>query len=191
MPPLASWNGQLPTDVMLDSGVIYIDSSGVWSAQDGGIKFDPGREMRQIPFDGQRAQIVGLDRNTGFKPVLSGNIIEIPSATLLQLEPGSATGSITGSPSGLTSQVVPKQAGVLYAAGDYLTNVKCIWMRGDGTYVQIRFPKCIVNKWDLTSSDKTEAKAAVELEARLDMTVSGAHVYDPVYVVEYFTVAPT
>lgn len=187
--PLASWNGNLPSDVMLDSGVLYIGST-IFAAQDGGLKFDPGKELRAVPFDGQHSEVKGLDRTTAYMAKISGNIIQIPAATAAILEPGASTGSLTGAPTGLTATVFPKAAGSLYATNDYLSNVRAIWMRGDGTYVQVRFPAALVVKWDLTGQDKTEAKAAIEIAAKLDMAVSGQKVYNAPYVIEYMTAEP-
>lgn len=187
--PLSSWNGGMPVGVALDSGVIYIGSS-IFAAQDGGLKYSDGKVRRQIMFDGQHSAIAGLDRTVEFKPVISGSIIQVPAASLESMEPGFITTAIAGSPTGLTTSVQPKSAGVLYAAGDYLANVRAIWMMGDGTYFQIRFPKAYVAKWDVAGVDKVEGKWAIELEARLDMAASGVHVYDPPMAYEYFTAAP-
>lgn len=191
MPPLSSWNGQLPTDVQLDTGVLYVNNA-IFSAQDGGLKFDPGKEMRQIPFDGQRSPVKGLDRTVFWKPVISGTILEIPVANFGFLEAGaSGPGStISGGPTGAT-QRIPKSAGVLYATGDYVTNPKVVWYCGNGTYFELRFyDGGLVTKWDLTGQDKTEAKYAIEIEARLDLTQSGRKVYDCPFVGEYFSVDP-
>lgn len=181
--PLSSWNGQLPAGVLLDSGILYIGTS-IFAAQDGGLKFDPAKTMRQIAFDGQRSAVKGLDRTTGFMPKISGTIIQTPFSTFESLEPGAVLATVAGGPTGAT-QVQPKSAGVLYAAGDYLANVKAVWNVADGTLFQIRFPAALVVKWDITGVDKVEAKWAIEIEARLDMAASGAHVYDAPYVAEY------
>lgn len=191
MPPLSSWNGQLPTDVQLDSGILYI-AGAVFSAQSGGLKFDPGKEVRNIPFDGQRSPVKGLDRTVSWKPVISGNIMEMPSANFGVLEAG-ATGpgsTIAGGPTGAT-QLLPKSAGTLYATGDYISAPRAVWYRGDGTYVQVRFYDgglCV--KWDESGQDKDEVKYAIEIEARLDLTASGRNVYDCPFVMEYFSVSP-
>lgn len=191
MPPLSSWNGQLPTDVQLDSGILYIAGS-VFAAQDGGLKFDPGKEIRDIPFDGRRSAIKGLDRTVGWKPVISGNILEVPVASLGVLEPGvSGPGStIAGGPTGATQRVA-KAAGSLYASGDYITQPRAVWYRGDGTYVQVRFyDGGLCTKWDEAGQDKEEVKYAIEIEARLDLTQSGRAVYDCPFVIEYFSTTP-
>lgn len=191
MPPLSSWNGQLPTDVQLDSGILYI-AGAIFSAQDGGLKFDPGKETRNIDFDGKRSPIKGIDRTVSWKPVISGNIMQIPVANFGVIEPG-ATGpgsTIAGGPIGAT-QRIGKTAGVLYAAADYISQPRAVWYRGDGTYVQVRFYDgglCV--KWDEAGQDKNEVKYAIEIEARLDLTASGRVPTDCPFVMEYFSVAP-
>lgn len=188
---LSSWNGQIPTDVLLDSGIFLIGASpGVaFSAQEGGLKWDPGKTGRQIEFDGQRSDIAGLDRTVRWKPKLTVTIIEVPLAAWSQLEPGSVLATVVGGPSGAT-QVQPKPAGVLYAAGDYIANARLAFQRTDGTYFQIRMPKALVGKWDIAGTDKQEGKWAIEIEPRLDMAVTGQLINTCPFVGEYFTVAP-
>lgn len=189
--PLSSWNGQIPTDVLLDSGYFLIGASpqNAFSAQEGGLKWDPGKTLREIDFDGRRSAVAGLDRTVFWKPKLTVTLLEIPLAAWSQLEPGSVLATVSGGPSGAT-QVQPKPAGVLYAAGDYIANARIAWQRTDGTYFQIRMPKALVTKWDIAGTDKQEGKWAVEIEPRLDMGVSGQLVNNPPYVGEYFTVQP-
>jgi hypothetical protein len=185
--PIASWNGALPNDLLLDSGVLYIGAN-VFAAQDGALKYDRGISMRQTAFDGQRSPIVGLDRTTELKPKLTGTIIQFPSATLQSLSPGMVAVTFTGGPTGAT-QLQPKTPGVLYAAGDYLANVRAVWQRGDGTFFQIRFPKSLCVKWDVAGVEKAEAKINFEIDARLDMAAAGVSIYTPPMIYEYFTAA--
>jgi hypothetical protein len=181
--PLNAWNGQIPSDVLLDSGVLNIGAA-LFSATMGGLKYDPGMTRRNIEFDGKRSDVALLDRNVMFKPKMTGTIIQVPNTTMLQVEGGGVTGTVTGGPTSAT-QVVAKQGGVMYAAGDYLTNARMIFERADGTYWQVRFPKALVTKWDLAGVDKEEGKWNIEIEARLDLSVSGAKPYDPPMVYEY------
>ena len=186
--PLGSWTGTLPADVMLDSGVLYIGSS-IFSAQNGGLKFDPTRTVRQVIFDGQRSPILGLDRTVETKAVITGTILEVPDSKFISIEPGATLAVTTGGPASAVA-MQPKQASIMYAVGDYLSNVRAIWQRGDLSYVQIRFPRALCTKWDLVGKDKEEALWAITIEARLDMAVSGQLVSNPNWVIEYFTTAP-
>lgn len=190
MLPLSSYTTTLPSDVLLDTGIMYIGSA-IFAAQDGGMKFDPKKTFREVMFDGKRSRIKGLDRTVNFAPVITGTVIEMSPALMLDFEPGATAVTLTGSPSGFTSGYEPKGAGVLFAAGDYISSCRVIWQRGDGTYVQVRFyDGALCTKWDMSGTDKQEVKIAVELEAVLDMTVTGRKVSDPPFVVEFFTVAP-
>jgi hypothetical protein len=187
---LSSYTTTLPSDVMLDTGILYIGNS-IFAAQDGGIKFDPGKTFRQIAFDGQRSRIRGLDRTVMFAPKITGNVLELSPTTIPSLEPGAQSVSLPGSPTGFTTGYEPKSAGTLFLENDYISTPRCIWQRGDGTYVQVRFyDGALVTKWDLAGTDKQEVKIAIELEAVLDMTVSGRKVSDPPFVIEFFATSP-
>lgn len=188
--PLSSWTPTLPEDVIVDSGVLYIGAN-VFSAHTGGLKFDPTRTLRQVVFDGQRSPIVGLDRTVETNAVLTGTVLQVPATNFPILEAGaqSPVPPVPGGPSGAT-QLQPKLGSLMFAVGDYLTNVRAIWQRGDYSYVQVRFPKGLCTKWDLTSTDKEEGKFAITIEARLDMSVSGQLTGNPSWVMEYYA-APT
>ena len=180
--PLSGYTSTLPTDVLLDSGVLYIGAT-VWGAFSGGIKFDPGVSYRNVDFDGKRSPVKGLDRVTMRMPKISGTIIQLtPTAGapvaggVAQIEPGAVT-QAAGAWTGYTSYE-PKDAGQLLAAGDYLTDVRAIWQRGGatnttGSVVQVRFPVALVTKYDIAGQDGAEAAIAIEIEARLDPTLSG------------------
>ena len=71
------------------------------------------------------------------------------------------------------------------AAGDYLTDVRCVWLRGGGNFVQVRFPSALCTKYDITSQDGAEIAIAITIEARLDMGVTGAQIGDAPYRIEY------
>jgi hypothetical protein len=176
--PLTGFTSSFPSDVVLDSGVLYIGSS-IFSCLRGGLKFDPGITMRNIPFDGQRSPIKGIDRKTMVTPKISGTMIELAEDQIAQIEPGSTQ---VGS-----SQYQGKRAGILLASGDYLTNVRAIWLRGNGQFVQVRFPSALLMKYDATSVDGDELSIAIEIEARLDMTASGVNIGDMPYLIEYLS----
>lgn len=188
MSPLSSWNGNLGSEALMDGGILYIGSA-IFSGQEGGLKFDPKKTARQIPFDGQVSPVVGLDRTVAMEAMISGVIMQVPYTAFVDLEPGATTVTISGGPSGAT-QLQPKAGRTMYVAGDYIANLRGIWQRADGTFKQVRFPKCLCTKWDLVGKDKEEGKYSVEFSARLDMAVTGQLISNPPYVVEYFTVAP-
>lgn len=196
--PLTGFNNtSFPSDVLLDSGVLYIGST-VWGAFAGGLKFDPGITYRNADFDGKRSPVKGLDRVTMRMPKISGTVIQLPPTTTTvagsvpQIEAGAAINA-TGSPGAGVTSFEPKTAGQLLASGDYLSNVRCIWQRGGatsstGSYVQVRFPSGLCTKYDMTGQDGAEVAIAIEIEARLDPTVSGfSNIGSAPYRIEYLT----
>lgn len=195
MPPLSSYTSTLPADVLLDSGILYIGAQGsrtVFSAIEGGLKFDPGKAYREVMFSGKRSRIRGLDRNTEFKSKITGTIIECSAALMPSLEPGATAVTLSGSPAGFTSGYQAKRAGVLYVTGDYIATISAVWQRGDGTYVQVRFyDGAAITKWDIVGTDNQEGKIAIEIDAVLDLTVSGRIPADCPYVVEFYATAPS
>lgn len=180
--PLTGFTTQFPTDVLVDSGVLYVGAT-VFGAFQGGLKFDPGLEYLNTNFDGKRSPVRLLDRKSNQMPKISGTVIQLSTTNVTQIEPG-ATVAASGAWTGSTSYL-PKRAGSFLASGDYLTDVRAIWLRGGGNYVQVRFPSALLMKYDITSQDGQEVAIALEIEARLDMSVSGANVGDAPYRIEY------
>jgi len=180
--PLTGFTSQFPTDVLVDSGVLYVGAT-VFGAFQGGLKFDPGIEYLNVTFDGKRSPVKLLDRKSNQMPKITGTVIQMSTTNVTQIEPG-ATVSAAGAWTGSTSYL-PKRAGSFLAAGDYLTDVRAIWLRGGGNYVQVRFPSALLMKYDVTSQDGQEVAIALEIEARLDMSVSGANTGDAPYRIEY------
>lgn len=173
--PLTGYTSSLPSDILLDSGVLYVGAT-VFGAFAGGIKFDPAVTYRNADFDGKRSALTGLDRVTMRMPKISGTVIQLSTTNVAQIEPAAATAT-TGAWTGSTSYA-PRAAGPLLASGDYLTNVRAIWQRGGttsaaGSYVQVRFPSALCTKYDITGQDGAEVAIAIEIEARLDPTISG------------------
>jgi len=180
--PLTGFTSTFPTDVLVDSGVLYVGAA-VFGAFQGGLKFDPGVEYLNTVFDGKRSPVRLLDRKSMMTPKITGTVIQLSTTNVAQIEPG-ATVTATGAWTGSTSYA-PKRAASYLVAGDYLTDVRCIWLRGGGNFVQIRFPSALLLKYDATSQDGQEVAISIELEARLDMSVSGANVGDAPYRIEY------
>jgi len=180
--PLTGYTSALPTDVLMDSGVLYVGAT-VIGATLGGLKFDPGTEYRNVEFDGKRSPVRGLDRKSAVMPKLTGTLIQLSTTNVAQIEPG-ATTVATGAWTGSTSYQ-GKASGTLLASGDYLTDVRAIWLRGSGAFVQVRFPAALLVKYDMTSQDAAEIAIAFEIEARLDMAASGVTIGSMPYRIEY------
>lgn len=181
--PLTGFTSNLPSDVVLDSGVLYLGATA-YGATKGGLQFDPGNTYRNIEFDGKRSNVRLLDRKMMMSPKISGTVLELPTAGIARLEPG-ATVATTGAWTASTSYA-PKRAAGLLVAGDYITDIRAIWLRGSGAMVQVRFPAGLVTKYDITSQDGEEASISLEIEARLDTGVSGfTNVGDAPFRIEY------
>ena len=181
--PLTGFTSEFKDGVLLDSGVLYVGNI-VYGAFQGGLKFDPGITYRNVEFDGKRSPMKLLDIKQSQMPKISGTVITLPpAATALvaggvsQLDTG-ADVQATGGWTGATSSYAPQAAGALLVAGDYMSDVRAIWLRGGHTtaspkYVQVRFPSAIITKYDVTSQDGQEVAIAIEVEARLDTGWAG------------------
>jgi hypothetical protein len=167
--PLTGFTTAFPDDVVLDSGVLYVGTT-VFGAFAGGLKFDPGITYRNIDFDGKRSPVKGLDRKTMMMPKISGTCIQYSTTNVQQVEPG-ATDTAAGEWTGAQSSYAPVAAGELMTS--YLADVRALWLRGNGEYVQVRFPSAMVTKYDITSQDGAEIAIAIEVEARLDTEWAG------------------
>lgn len=182
--PLTGYTSSLPTDVLLDTGTLYLGAS-VFGAFRGGLTFDPGITWRNVEFDGKVSAVKGLDRKVTVNPRISGTVIELAPADVPNVEAGAtvvASGAWTGSTS-----YRGKAGQTLYASGDYLTDVRAVWERGGGGLVQVRFPSAIVASYTITGAAGEEAAIALEIEARLDLSVSGSTPSDMPYRIEFFT----
>lgn len=181
--PLTGFTSSLPTDVVLDSGVLYVGAT-VFGATKGGLQFDPANTYRNIEFDGKRSAVKLLDRKMMTAPKLSGTVLELATGNIARFEPG-ATTATTGAWTASTSYA-PKRAAGLLAAGDYVDNVRAIWLRGGGGFVQVRFPSGLLTKYDISSQDGEEVSISIEIEARLDTSVTGfTNVGDVPFRIEY------
>lgn len=173
--PLTGYTASLPSDIVLDSGVLYVGNT-VLGAFRGGLKFDPGPLYRQVAFDGQRSPVRRLNRVTMRMPRITGTAIQLATTNVGQIEPGASVAT-TGAWTGSTSYA-PKVAGPQLAAGDYLTDVRLVYQRGGstsaaGSYVQLRFPAALCTKYTIVGQDGGELAVALEIEARLDPALSG------------------
>lgn len=175
-----------PTVVGLGAGLIYIGST-LWGATRGGIRFTNGQEMRPIEFDGRTGRVMLHDRIVAWDPLMSFDIIEFSAAVLARLNPGST--SITA---GGVTTVTPRDANLLFAAGDYMTNFFAAWRRGDGTYFRILFPKALVVGYEgPNGTDKEEAVASVSVAPALDLAAVGVTTDSCPFVTATGLVTPT
>lgn len=175
----------LPNDILLDSGVLYLGSSPIGVSR-GGLTFDPGKEIRNIPFDGWKSPLKLLDRIVKVVPVITGKMLEFGGGDLPTYEAG-ATSTFTAS--GISGVLTPKTAGLMFSAGDYVANLKLVFERGMSTiaapaYVEVVFPNAICRKYKLTGKDAEEAEVDVEFEARVDPSASGNSIFTSPYSIQ-------
>jgi hypothetical protein len=180
--PLSGYTSTLPTDILLDTGTLYLGAA-VYGAFRGGLTFDPGTTWRNVEFDGKVSPVANLDRKVSVNPTISGTCIELGPVDVARVEPGSTVVS-AGAWTGSTSYR-GKAGQTLYASGDYLANVRAVWERGAGGFVQVRFPVAIISSYNVAGTPGEEAAIALTIEARLDMSVSGAQPSDMPYRIEY------
>lgn len=167
--PITGYSADLPADVLLDSGVLYIGANIVGVSR-GGLSFDPGKTYRNIPFDGQRSPVKLLDRIEKYDSKITGTMLEFGTEELPWFEPGSVNDA--ASP---VAVITPKVAGTLLVAGDYQANVRLVFERGGSTgalplYAAVLFPCALFTQYSVKGSDNNEAEIAITIEARLDVT---------------------
>lgn len=189
---LTGYTANLPTDTLLNAGVLYYSKSGVATklgVTESAPDFDPGVEWSDIEFDGKRCRLKGLSRKTAFKPILKGTCKEIgPGASggqIALLEPGSSEAAPDGSG---TKLITPFHAGALLDTSFYVSNLRWILERASGGYAAIYFPIALCYKWALKGTDKKEGVVSFEFEACGDP--SGDLGTAP-YAIEIRTALPT
>lgn len=153
----------LPTNVVLDEGVVYVNSTTAFGATDGPVNYDEGAGWQNIDFAGKRSDISGLDRVIMRMPKMEFDMIAINSTTSATLITGS---SQTGTP----LVVTPVAASGLVAANG--TNVKVYFKQGGGTYFGVVFAKALIKMTSVTGRDKNSALLHVVIEGRLDLSAS-------------------
>ncbi len=157
----------LPTDTLIEAGVLFRAATAIGVTQ-GPPKFDPGKTITPIEFDGKRVDVQGLDRITRWKPRVSATLIEFGGSTtgnqLGFLEPGSTSATHDH---GTTTRIQPRAAGVLFASGEYLVDLRIMFERAGGGYAAIYMPIAYCIKYEVQGNDAKEGKVSVEFEARL------------------------
>lgn len=181
--PNSGLTANLPTDVLLDSGVLYINSTTPFGVTVGGLSFDPGIQRENVDFDGKFIDIITLDRTVDCKAKISGKIIELNATKQATLMPGS-TSATAGTPAVTT--VTPRGAGELYASGEYVTNVQVAYRRGGGGFAIVKFANAYISTWKVgPGGANKKAEIDIEIEARQDIAAANTGVLP--FVIEYAT----
>lgn len=148
----------VPDDDVVDVGVISVGgSAAAWGATIDGLKWDPGKEVRHIEYDGRSFEHVGLHRTIRYNSVLSGKIKRGGAAFMLDLEPGSESDGSS------TNQVTLLAAREPWTEGMYLEDVFYIGRQQDGVVFRVSMPFAYVRKYSMQTKDNNEAEWDVEI----------------------------
>lgn len=188
MPPLTAFTDTLPNDVLLGTGILVrrpVDPEAGFSpigVTNGGLSWNPNREVRNIPFDGKLYDVEGLDWETGGVPTFEGTFIQLGVAQIPVFESGVTTTTPVG---GLVTKLhTPKQAGLVYSTGDYITNLCQVFARKSGGYVQVRMFKALCLQYEWAGQNKEEALIKATFVARQPLATAAVNLGVRPYVIE-------
>jgi hypothetical protein len=148
-------------DVIIDSAVLIV-SGGQLTATRGGLTFDPGEEWEDFEYPGRTMNTKGCRELVRLKPTIKGNAMMMGEAQLAVYRPDGQWSDSTLEdvrlfrPNALRTDLV---------AGDYLTNVFCVWQRQRGDLIAVEFPYAIASSWSIGSTDNDEGLIALTIEA--------------------------
>lgn len=166
------WVSTLPQDILLDSGAIYLGANGSGALLGrtlGGITFDPGRTIKDVDFDGMRAPVKGLQRIVDYKSVIKTKLLSYNAPEFTTLEPGFASASGSGI---VATYYTLYGASQYFTSGSYLSDVRAVWRRSDGSFFQVRFHIALAYKYTIVAKDKTAAEIDCEFHALVDPTTT-------------------
>lgn len=158
----SGWNLRFPDDVLIDTGVLKADLTTPGEITDivgvsrGGLRFVPGKTIRNIEFDGKKFDIAGLDRQTRGEPRFTGTMLQVGPEDLRLFEAGA---------SGAANTVTLKPAGQFIEVGD-LHAYALTWDRKNGGTFTITFPYGIVTEYEIGSTDNNESEIPITIAAR-------------------------
>ncbi len=181
----------LPTDTVIESGVLFRGATP-WGVTMGGLKFDPGKTIVNLDYDGKKSDVQTLDRIIKWAPKVTCTLQEFGGASsgnqAIQFEPAA---TLATHDKGATTRYQPRVAGALFAAGEYITDLRILFERAAGGYVAIYIPIGFVAKYDLQGENAKEAKIAAEFHARLSLTDAVASPGKCPYSIELRTSTPS
>ena len=182
----SGYTPSLPADVLLNTGVLYKgnaanDGQTPFGVSRGGLTFNPNKEVRNIEYDGKRAKVAGLDRVIDVNPVIEGTFIQLGTSQIPIYESGVAT-SAGSAP--VTTKHVPQDADLLYGTSDYIDNLRLVYARQSGGFVQVRFYQALVTQYSWAGTDKSEAEIRATFEARLTAAMAASNSDQLPYIIE-------
>lgn len=181
----SGYSAALPTDVVLDAGVLSINGT-TFGVSRGGIRWRANEEWQNLGFDGKRSDIAGLDRKVTDEQIIEGTFIEMTKAiAAIYLNHGGIAGmaSLTVAQAAALSVATaatysafgdgtPQPASQLCTAGQYVTNLRVTWQQGDGTTVYVKFASAYVSEWRIVGGTKDAAEISAVFKARNDVVTT-------------------
>lgn len=178
----SGYNANLPLDMLWDVAVLSHDVSGTQTplfATRGGNKVLRNIEIRNVPFDGSRVKIAGLDRKIGSNPRFEGTAIQLDETLLAKFEMGSTTVT-AGSPA--THTITMLKQGLVIPKSSMLVLPRLTWARSGGGSVYCQFPLGLTVEYDINAQDKSEGEIPFAIESRLDAAAVGFTTDDEGYI---------
>lgn len=179
----SGYNASFPNDMLWDVAVFSKDVATVQTPQfvtRGGNAFKRNHENRQVPFDGSREPIAGLDRGIGARPEFSGTALQLDEVVAAMFLPKATTVTVAGPPA--VNTITPVKHGIAIAKTDMILKPRLTWARSGGGSVYVQFPYGLVMEWDINAQDKSEAEIPFRIEARLDPAAGGFTTDDAAWV---------
>lgn len=177
----------LPSDVVLDAGVLSIDGS-TFGVSRGGIVHTSNEEWQNIQFDGWRSPVAGLDRKIKDEQTIAATFIEVSKAKMaVYLNHGGIAGMASLSvadaadldvgPAATYSAFgdgIPMKASQLCTQGQYAKNVRVTYKQGDGTTAYINFALAYVAEWRMVGGTADAAEISAVFKARNDFVTTSS-----------------
>ena len=151
-----TWPGyKKPEDYIVDVGVITVGGvAEAWGATVDGLKWDPGKKVRMVEFDGRSSEIEGMQRTIAYDAKLSGKVKRGGPSMILDFEPGSESDGSSGSDGNVITLLDARSP---WQEGMYLDDVYYIGRQQDLTVMYIHMPVAYVQKYELATKDNDEA----------------------------------
>lgn len=177
----AGWPGyKKPASPLVNAGVVYVGETAVgMGATEGGLTFDPGKEIRNVPFDGKTTDVAKLDRVIVYNSRITGRFKDISETFIGYLEPGSASDGSAGK-----NTITPKTAHSFFQSGDYLRNVTFVGLCGDGSTRRVFMAWALVESYTLATTDKEEGLFDISIKAVLGPDTDGEDLNAPPFTWE-------
>lgn len=179
----SGWNADFPNDMIWDNGVVSVDESGTQvdiGVTRGGVAPEFGDENRQVPFDGARVGIAGLDRIITSVPAITGTLLQFDEKKGTQFITG-ATKVTAGSPA--VSTITPPKRSTKLTKAMLLKAPRIRYARSGGGFVDIQAPYGLGSFNTINAQDKNEGEIPFRIDARLDPDAVGFTTDDPGFIV--------